>query len=88
MKTAVGLIGTITHDTITFASHQSYQGLGGVLYQAGVLCGLGMDVILYTNLGQDLVSDVDKIVGNWPTLRRHGICHVPGSGNQVHLHFG
>ena len=82
-----GLIGTITSDEITFDSGQTIRGLGGVLYQAAVLCGLGKQVHLYTNLGEELIQDVEKLVENWPTLRREGICQVPGSGNQVHLHY-
>ncbi len=87
MKIDLGLIGTITSDEITFDSGQTIRGLGGVLYQAAVLCGLGIQVRLYTNLGEELTQDVEKTVENWPTLRREGICQVPGTGNQVHLHY-
>ncbi len=83
----LGLIGTITSDEITFDSGQTIRGLGGVLYQAAVLCGLGKEVHLYTNLGEGLVHDVEKMVENWTTLRQEGICQVPGPGNQVHLHY-
>jgi hypothetical protein len=87
MNMDLGLIGTITSDEITFDSGQTIRGSGGVLYQAAVLCGLGKDVHLYTNLGDELVKNVEKIVENWPSLRLEGICHVPGAGNQVHLHY-
>jgi len=87
MDIDLGLIGTITSDEITFDSGQSIRGLGGVLYQAAVLCGFGKQVHLYTNLGEGLVHDVEKMVENWPTLRQEGICQVPGPGNQVHLHY-
>jgi len=87
MNINLGLIGTITSDEITFDSGQTIRGLGGVLYQAAVLCGLGKQVHLHTNLGEGLVHDVEKLVENWPTLRREGICQVPGPGNQVHLHY-
>lgn len=87
MSIDFGLIGTITSDEISFDSGQTIRGLGGVLYQAAVLCGLGKEVHLYTNLGEELVQDVEKIVESWPTLRREGICKVPGLGNQVHLHY-
>lgn len=87
MNINFGLIGTITSDEITFESGQSIKGLGGVLYQAAVLCGLGKEVFLYTNLGEELVQEVEKIIENWPTLRREGIGHAPGPGNQVHLHY-
>ena len=87
MNINFGLIGTITSDEISFDSGQSIKGLGGVLYQAAVLCGLGKEVFLYTNLGEELVQDVEDIIKNWPTLRREGIRQVPGPGNQVHLHY-
>ena len=47
-----GLVGTITHDVITYATGQVFRGLGGILYQAAALCGLGRDVFLYTCLGK------------------------------------
>lgn len=82
-----GLIGTITYDRISYESKPSWKGLGGVLYQGAVLCALGKEVSLYTNLGQELVSGVDKILRNLPAIRRKGISCVPGPGNQVHLHY-
>lgn len=82
-----GLIGTITYDEITFLSGQQISGLGGVLYQASVLCGLGKDVSLYTNLGEELVEDVTPLVRKWSTLRKKNIRQVPGPGNRVHLHY-
>jgi len=87
MSIDFGLIGTITSDEISFDSGQTIRGLGGVLYQAAVLCGLGKEVYLYTNLGEELIQDVEKMIENWPTLRREGICQVPGQGNQVLLHY-
>ena len=45
-----GLIGTITYDVITIEGKTIHEGLGGILYQAAVLCGLGCEVNLYTNL--------------------------------------
>jgi len=82
-----GLIGTITYDEITFESGQRISGLGGVLYQASVLCGLGKEVFLYTNLGEELVEDVNKSVKEWSTLQKKGVQRVPGHGNRVHLHY-
>lgn len=82
-----GLIGTITYDETTFESGQRISGLGGILYQASVLCGLGKNVFLYTNLGQELAGDVNKLVGDWFTLQKKGIRCVPGPGNRVHLHY-
>lgn len=87
MRRNFGLIGTITHDVITYESGSKFEGLGGILYQAAVLCGLKKEVFLYTNLGQELVQDVEKIIEKWPTLQRQGIRYVPGSGNNVHLYY-
>lgn len=87
MSIKFGLIGTITHDFITYDSGRSFEGLGGVLYQAAVLCGLGKEVCLYTNLGEDLVQDVEALTKNWTTFHRNGICHIPGPGNQVYLQY-
>ncbi|MFB0565985.1 MAG: carbohydrate kinase family protein [Candidatus Aminicenantaceae bacterium] len=83
----LGLIGTITYDVITSDSGSSYEGIGGVLYQAAVLCGLGKHVSLYTNLGGELVSDFRKTVEKWSNFSWRGIQHVPGPGNRVYLHY-
>ncbi len=82
-----GLIGTITYDEITFESGQRISGLGGVLYQASVLCGLGKSVFLHTNLGEELVEDVNNSIRKWSTLQKKGVRRVPGPGNRVHLHY-
>lgn len=82
-----GLIGTITYDEITFESGQRISGLGGVLYQASVLCGLGKELFLHTNLGEELVEDVNKSVKEWSTLQKKGMRRIPGFGNRVHLHY-
>lgn len=87
MSGKFGLIGTVTYDRISYESRPSWMGLGGVLYQGAVLSALGKEVFLYTNLGQELVSDVEKIIMNWPKLRREGINHIPDPGNQVLLHY-
>lgn len=87
MRMKFGLIGTITDDEITFDSGQRITGLGGVLYQAAVLCGLGEETCLHTNLGEELADEVNKMVKDWSTLRKIGIRQVPGPGNQVHLHY-
>jgi len=80
-----GLIGTITYDVITYESGPTFEGIGGVLFQAAVLCGLRKDVYLYTNLGQELVHDVEGIIKSWSNFHRKGIKPVPGPGNRVHL---
>ncbi len=82
-----GLIGTVTYDIISYESGQTFQGLGGVLYQAAFLCGLGQQVYLYTNLGKDLAKDVEALTKDWLTLHREGIKFVPGPGNRVNLHY-
>jgi len=87
MSKRIALLGTITHDAISHESGFSYEGIGGVLYQAAVLCGLGKDVSLYTNLGVELVPQVEKIIQGWTHLHREGIQHVAGPGNQVELHY-
>jgi sugar/nucleoside kinase (ribokinase family) len=87
MSKKFGLVGTVTHDFITFDSGQSFKGLGGVLYQAAVLCGLGKEVFLYTNLGEELVKDVERMTRDWTTLNKGGVRSVPGPGNQVYLHY-
>lgn len=82
-----GLIGTITHDEITFEHGQRITGLGGILYQAAVLSGLGEKVFLFTHLGEELVEEVDELIKGWSSLSKGGIRHVPGPGNRVHLHY-
>jgi sugar/nucleoside kinase (ribokinase family) len=82
-----GLIGTITHDEITFEHGQRITGLGGILYQAAVLSGLGERVFLFTYLGEELVEEVDELIKGWSSLNKKGIRHVPGPGNRVHLHY-
>lgn len=62
-------------------------GLGGVLYQAAVLCGLNEDVILHTNVGRELQDEVRAVVDGWPTLRTSGVRPFPGPGNRVRLHY-
>ncbi len=82
-----GLIGTITHDEITFAHGQRITGLGGVLYQAAVLAGLGENVFLFTHLGEELIKEVEELIKGWSSLNTGGIQRVPGPGNRVHLHY-
>ena len=82
-----GLIGTITSDHITVDDRPEIHGLGGILYQAAVLCGLEEDVHLFANCGETSRRDVEAAVAGWPTLRRDGLTFVPGPGNQVHLRY-
>ncbi len=82
-----GLIGTITHDFITYESGRTFEGIGGVLYQAAVLCGLAQEVSLYTNLGEELAGPVEAIVRSWRKLAKKGVRIVSGPGNRVRLYY-
>jgi len=86
-QTGIGLIGTVTHDVITSNAGDVYRGLGGILYQAAVLSALEKNVLLFTNLGEDLAGRVDEVTRQWHALQKEGIQHVPGPGNHVHLHY-
>ena len=57
----LGLIGTVTYDIITSEAGSAFEGIGGVLYQAAVLCGLGKHVSLYANLGDELAPEFSKV---------------------------
>jgi len=61
--------------------------LGGILYQAAALCGFNEEVLLYSNVGQELLDEVIAVIGGWTTLRTSGIRPVAGPGNRVHLHY-
>lgn len=87
MSQRIALLGTITHDVVSYESGLTFEGIGGVLYQAAVLCGVGQEVSLYTNLGSELVPQVEKIIEGWTHLHQEGINHVPGPGNRVELHY-
>ncbi|MDP2915799.1 MAG: PfkB family carbohydrate kinase [Candidatus Aminicenantes bacterium] len=82
-----GLIGTITSDYITDDAGVRCEGLGGILYQAAVFCGLKEDVLLAANCGEDLRAEVEPLTRDWKTLRRDGLNFVPGAGNRVFLHY-
>jgi sugar/nucleoside kinase (ribokinase family) len=82
-----GLIGTITYDVITSERKTVHEGLGGILHQTAVLCGLGYEVNLYTNLGQELETEVRRLTEEWKTLNAAGINMVSGPGNRVFLDY-
>ncbi len=82
-----GLIGTITYDVITHEKGTTHEGLGGILHQAAVLCGLGQEVILYANLGRELEPEVRDLTSKWKSFSREGINLVSGPGNRVFLHY-
>jgi sugar/nucleoside kinase (ribokinase family) len=83
----IGLIGSITHDVITFPSGAKDSGLGGVLYPASVLCGLEKEICLTANLAEELASPVNALLKDWPTIDIEGVRTVPGRGNQVNLFY-
>jgi len=82
-----GLIGTITSDTIVYDDGRLFQNVGGILYQAAVLCGLGVETSLFANCGEDLRADVEALTGVWPALHLEGLSYVPGPGNRVELRY-
>jgi hypothetical protein len=82
-----GLIGTITSDTITYDEGRVLKGLGGILYQAAALCGLGEEVFLFSNCGQRLKPKVQPLIEAWKTLYTNGLKFVLGPGNQVFLRY-
>lgn len=87
MGKKIGLLGTITYDFITFETGSAIEGLGGILYQAAALCGLGQEVALYTNAGADLIPLVEASTRGWETLDTETWAVVPGPGNRVRLHY-
>jgi hypothetical protein len=82
-----GLIGTITHDVITHETGAGFRGLGGVLHQVAVLCGLNEEVALYTNIGEELFNKFRKTVKGWNNFHTQGVNCVPGPGNRVFLNY-
>jgi hypothetical protein len=82
-----GLIGTVTQDVITQASGGVLSGLGGILYQAAGLCGLGQSVTLHTNVSRDIFPRVISLIDGWPSCDGAAITKVPGPGNKVFLHY-
>jgi sugar/nucleoside kinase (ribokinase family) len=82
-----GLIGTITSDRITLDCGRRLRGVGGILYQAAALCGLGERVFLYSNCGSDLKADVGRITRDWKTLCPDGLNFIPGPGHRVFLAY-
>ncbi len=81
------LIGAISRDEITREGGGNFVNLGGVLYQAAVLCGLGRTIRLYTHLADGLAAEVESLTADWLTLGREGLVRVPGPGNRVRLSY-
>jgi hypothetical protein len=82
-----GLIGTVTADRIVREKGGLFEGLGGVLYQASVLCGLNEKVRLFSHCGIELETLVEETIRDWPGLDRSGFRYVPGPGNRVELRY-
>ena len=83
----ISLAGTITSDRIVYEGGPSFKGLGGILYQAAALSGLGDEVRLVTNCGAALSPEVERLTADWPELWRDEIATVAGPGNVVNLHY-
>jgi len=83
----IGLIGTVTHDVVSSDAGETYEGLGGILYQAAALCGLETRTLLYTNIGEDLAPQFEQIVGTWPAMDATCMRKVPFPSNLVRLHY-
>jgi hypothetical protein len=82
-----GLIGTITSDTIVHDDGLPREAIGGVLYQAAALSGLGVSAALFTQCGESLRPAVEALIADWPNLDRRGLMFVPGPGNRVRLRY-
>jgi hypothetical protein len=82
-----GLIGSITRDMTTSDTGLRYEGLGGILYHAASLCGLGQKVRLLANVGEALEPELAALAVKWPELDISRAGKVPGQGNRVHLHY-
>ncbi|MFQ6038198.1 MAG: carbohydrate kinase family protein [Candidatus Aminicenantales bacterium] len=82
-----GLLGTITHDVITREGGRSFEGLGGVLYQAAGLCALKEDVSVYSTVGKRLMDALRRATSEWKSLNLKGLRVVEGPGNEVRLHY-
>lgn len=86
-KGRFGLIGTITWDKIHSASGKRWQAPGGILYQAACLCALGAEVILMSQVGEELWPKIRKIIAVWPGLKLDGLKIIRGPGNVVELDY-
>lgn len=82
-----GLVGTITRDKIRLPSGKMQEGLGGILYQAATLCGLGAEVVPMTAVGGAIWPDVLKAVKSWRGFKTEGVSVADGPGNLVFLEY-
>jgi hypothetical protein len=83
----IGLIGTITRDRIVHEAGPTFDGVGGVLYQASVLAGLGEEIFLYGRCGEDLRPEIDRLATDWPSVRTGELRFVPPPANLVSLYY-
>lgn len=82
-----GLIGTISRDEVRREGGAEFRNLGGALYQAAALCGLGEETRLHARLADDMAAEVAALVGGWRTFRRDGLTAFGGPGNRVSLYY-
>ena len=82
-----GLFGTITADTIEIEGGRTFRSVGGILYQAAALCGLGVSVALSARGGESMRAAVENETADWPGLDRTGLTYVPGPGHRVRLRY-
>lgn len=83
----IALVGTVTSDRISYEGGPAFSGIGGILYQAAVLAGLGEEVRLVANAGAAAAPEAEKLLAGWPGLKREGFRAVPGPGNLVNLFY-
>ncbi len=83
----LGLFGTITFDKIIIEKGSSFSNVGGILYQAGVLLGLGLEIKIYSNLGIEISNKVFELIEKWRHFDKTGMKLVSGKGNQVTLYY-
>jgi len=86
-RSQFAVMGTIGYDVITHEGGEGNSGVGGILYQAAGLCGLGLEVALFANVGEEYVAEVRAITEHWPTCHTEGVRVAPGPGNRVFLHY-
>jgi sugar/nucleoside kinase (ribokinase family) len=86
-RSRFAIMGTIGYDVITHEGGGSNTGVGGILYQAAGLCGLGFEVALFANVGEEYEAEVRAIIEHWPACKAEGVRTAPGPGNRVFLDY-
>ena len=82
-----GLLGSITYDEISLSTGDSFTGIGGVLYPAAVLSGLGQEVAIQAWLAEEYAPLVHDVTAEWKGFDRSGLLPYQGNGNRVVLHY-